>query len=63
MIKLVKLNKNNPSVYCPNLNMQIWSLHPRVFLELDEKGFAICPYCRTVYQLDILHKSSKSILK
>ena len=39
-------------VFCPNPGMPLWSSHPRVYLDLDERGEARCPYCGTRYRLD-----------
>lgn len=38
-------------VYCPGPLAPIWSLHPRVFLDVTRTGSASCPYCGTVYRL------------
>lgn len=38
-------------VYCPGPHSPIWSMHPRVFIEVVKSGAAICPYCSTGYQL------------
>ena len=40
-------------VFCPNpqAGMQLWSSHPRVYLDVGHDGAATCPYCGTVYQL------------
>ena len=38
-------------VFCPNPRMPLWSSHPRVFLDIEETGRALCPYCGTRYQL------------
>ena len=40
-------------VFCPNplANMQLWSSHPKVYLDVAATGQAKCPYCGTVYQL------------
>ncbi|HVF65642.1 MAG TPA: zinc-finger domain-containing protein [Casimicrobiaceae bacterium] len=38
-------------VFCPNPKMPLWASHPRVYLLLDERGEARCPYCGTVYRL------------
>ena len=38
-------------VFCPNRQMPLWSSHPRVFLDIDESGEAMCPYCGTRYRL------------
>jgi uncharacterized Zn-finger protein len=42
---------NNNEICCPPVDDCLWSSHPRVFLKLDDKGEAQCPYCDTVYKL------------
>jgi uncharacterized Zn-finger protein len=37
----------------PKANMQAWSSHPKVYLNLSG-GKASCPYCGTVYRLNTL---------
>lgn len=38
-------------VYCPRPNAPLWSMHPRVYIEVVKTGKAICPYCGTAYEL------------
>lgn len=40
-------------VYCPSpiANMQLWSAHPKVYLDVARTGEAKCPYCGTLYRL------------
>ena len=38
-------------VFCPNPAMPLWSSHPRVFLDIEATGTAMCPYCGTRYRL------------
>ena len=40
-------------VYCPSAkaHMQIYSSHPKVYLDVARTGSAKCPYCGTVYAL------------
>ena len=38
-------------VFCPNPAMPLWSSHPRVFLDIEVTGSAMCPYCGTRYRL------------
>lgn len=38
-------------VYCPGPKAPLWSMHPRVFIELEKSGTAACPYCSATYQL------------
>jgi uncharacterized Zn-finger protein len=41
------------TVSCPNpkAGMQLWSSHPKVYLDVAHTGEAKCPYCGTVYRL------------
>lgn len=47
----VELDGKDLPAHCPNPSMPIWSSHPRVYLDLDDKGEGKCPYCGTVYRL------------
>jgi uncharacterized Zn-finger protein len=38
-------------VYCPGPNAPLWSMHPRVYIEIVHTSGGICPYCGTHYQL------------
>lgn len=38
-------------VHCPMDGASLWSMHPRVYLPLAEKGEATCPYCGARYVL------------
>lgn len=42
-------------VYCPGPKAPLWSMHPRVYIELAHSGTAACPYCGTTYQLQHNH--------
>jgi uncharacterized Zn-finger protein len=48
----VKVKPSELPVFCPNRAMPLWSSHPRVFLDIAETGFAMCPYCGTRYELE-----------
>lgn len=48
---VVELGAQDLPAHCPNINMPLWSAHPRVFLEMSEHGEAKCPYCGTAYRL------------
>lgn len=39
-------------VYCPGPNAPLWSMHPRVYIEIEKNGVASCPYCSANYALD-----------
>ncbi|HTX24642.1 MAG TPA: zinc-finger domain-containing protein [Steroidobacteraceae bacterium] len=36
---------------CPMADMMLWNSHPRVYLPLEETGWAKCPYCGAEYTL------------
>jgi uncharacterized Zn-finger protein len=36
---------------CPMPSMSLWNSHPRVYLPIEESGFAKCPYCSAEYVL------------
>jgi uncharacterized Zn-finger protein len=40
-------------IYCPSpqAKMEVWSSHPKVYLDVVSTGQAKCPYCGTVYKL------------
>lgn len=47
----IELDAGDLPAFCPNPRMPLWSLHPRVFLDLAHEGQARCPYCSTLYRL------------
>ena len=38
-------------VCCPAPDERVWDGHPRVYLDMGETGFVVCPYCETKYRL------------
>lgn len=44
-----EITKEDLPLHCPMDNMTLWDSHPRVFLALDDKGEATCPYCGALY--------------
>jgi len=36
---------------CPGSTMTLWNSHPRVFLPIEDTGWAKCPYCGAEYTL------------
>lgn len=39
-------------VYCPAPGTPLWSMHPKVYIDLGPTGQASCPYCGATYRLD-----------
>lgn len=46
-------SKSGPKTcpYCPGPKAPLWSMHPRVFLDVTHTGQASCPYCGAAYRL------------
>ena len=39
-------------LHCPPKGAPLWSQHPRVFLDIEDSGEILCPYCSTLYVLE-----------
>jgi uncharacterized Zn-finger protein len=50
-LPVVEVTAKDLPLYCPNPTMPLWSSHPRVFLDVEADGEALCPYCGTRYRL------------
>ena len=48
---VVEVTAKDLPLHCPNPAMPLWSSHPRVFLDVEAQGEAMCPYCGTRYRL------------
>ncbi|MBZ0105922.1 MAG: zinc-finger domain-containing protein [Sulfuricella denitrificans] len=49
--RYIEVTEEDLPLHCPMPGMSLWNSHPRVFLPLEEKGEALCPYCGTLYKL------------
>ena len=47
----VTVTEEDMPLHCPSSKAPLWSMHPRVFLDIVETGSVKCPYCGTVYNL------------
>lgn len=36
---------------CPTDKMELWCMHPKVYLPIEKTGVEICPYCGTRFVL------------
>jgi uncharacterized Zn-finger protein len=36
---------------CPMPGMSLWNSHPKVYLPIEQTGWAKCPYCSAEYRL------------
>ena len=37
--------------HCPPDDVKQWNMHPKVFIQFDDKGKGTCPYCGAKYEL------------
>ena len=51
-IETVVVTEGDLPVYCPGPNAPLWSMHPRVYIEIEKEGHASCPYCSAKFQLE-----------
>lgn len=49
--RIVEISEADLPLHCPMPADSLWNGHPRVFLPIQEKGEALCPYCGTHYTL------------
>jgi uncharacterized Zn-finger protein len=49
--RYIEVTEDDLPLHCPTPGMALWNSHPRVYLPLEEKGEALCPYCGTLYKL------------
>jgi len=47
----IEIGAEDLPLYCPGPHAPLWSMHPRVFLDVTRTGSAKCPYCGTEYRL------------
>lgn len=47
----IEVTTDDLPLHCPMPSMQLWNSHPRVYLPIENKGEALCPYCGTRYTL------------
>ena len=46
-----KVDSSDLPLACPMPAMYLWNSHPRVYLAIEETGWAKCPYCSAEYTL------------
>jgi uncharacterized Zn-finger protein len=50
-MRCIEVTADDLPLHCPTPEMALWNSHPRVFLPIEQKGEALCPYCGTLYKL------------
>src|SRR6185436_8501319 len=46
-----KVDPSDLPLACPMPEMYLWNSHPRVYLPIEQTGWAKCPYCGAEYTL------------
>jgi uncharacterized Zn-finger protein len=49
--KRYEVRQNQLPLCCPLPEQRLWDAHPRVYLSIEETGFAECPYCDAEFHL------------
>ena len=45
------VEKDDLPACCPPKDAQKWNMHPKVYLQFNEQGHAVCQYCGSKYEL------------
>jgi len=46
-----EVTRDDLPLSCPMPGMSLWNSHPKVYLPIEDKGTAKCPYCGAEYVL------------
>ena len=46
-----EISRGDLPLHCPLPDMSLWNSHPRVYLPIEETGWAKCPYCGAEFTL------------
>jgi len=49
--QIIKVSREQLPLSCPLPEEDVWNMHPRIYLSMDKKGEAVCPYCGARYVL------------
>lgn len=49
--RYIEVSSDDLPLHCPTPEMRLWNAHPKVYLAIEQKGEALCPYCGTLYRL------------
>jgi uncharacterized Zn-finger protein len=49
--KKYTVSRKDLPLSCPTREMELWNMHPRVYLPIEETGHAVCPYCGAEFEL------------
>ena len=46
-----EIRRRDLPLHCPLPEMSLWNSHPRVYLPIEQTGYAKCPYCGAEFTL------------
>jgi uncharacterized Zn-finger protein len=49
--KKYTVSRKDLPLSCPTPEMELWNMHPRVYLPIEQSGHAVCPYCGAEFEL------------
>ncbi len=49
--RVIEVTESDLPLHCPMPQQTDWNAHPRVYLPIEARGDALCPYCGTLYRL------------
>ncbi len=52
-LREIEVTAKDLPLHCPTKEVALWASHPRVFLDIADTGYAMCPYCGTKYKLKV----------
>jgi uncharacterized Zn-finger protein len=50
--QVIKVSRKELPLSCPRPQDALWNMHPRVYLPIEDRGEAVCPYCGARYLLE-----------
>ena len=45
------ISRKDLPLSCPTREMELWNMHPRVYLPIEATRHAVCPYCGAEFEL------------
>ncbi len=50
--KIIHIDGEEKTIFCPDKNTSSWNSHPKVYLQLGNLKKVTCPYCGTTFIVD-----------
>jgi uncharacterized Zn-finger protein len=46
---VIRVSIDTKQVFCPPKDAELWSQHPRVYIDMTDKAEVNCPYCGNIF--------------